>query len=63
MPTALDMVRVGDLARELGITAATVKRWIGTGAVRGAFRSVGGHWLVPRAEAERLIGEHQGKAN
>lgn len=48
-------VTVSALARSLGVAARTVRVWCELGKLR-ALRTVGGHWRIPRDEADRLLG-------
>lgn len=48
-----DYLRTQEVARALGVGVSTVKRWVDSGAL-SAIRTVGGHRLVARAEAERF---------
>lgn len=48
-------VTVSALARSLGVAARTVREWCEQGKLT-ALRTVGGHWRIPREEADRLLG-------
>lgn len=48
-------VTVSALARSLGVAARTVREWCEQGRIRAA-RTAGGHWRIPRDEADRLLG-------
>lgn len=47
-------VTVSALARSLGVAARTVREWCEQGKLV-ATRTLGGHWRIPRDEAERLL--------
>ena len=46
---------VSALATALGVAPRTVRDWLAAGRVDGV-RTPGGHWRIPRAELERLLG-------
>lgn len=48
-------VTVSALAKSLGVSARQVRDWCATGKVR-ALQTPGGHWRIPRDEANRLLG-------
>ncbi len=48
------MVTTGEAAQRLGVTAATIQRWV-DGGVLHAERTPGGHRRIPVAELRRLI--------
>lgn len=48
-------VTVSALARSLGVAARTVRVWCEQGRIHAA-RTAGGHWRIPREEADRLLG-------
>ncbi len=48
-------VTVSALARSLGVAARTVREWCEQGKL-AALRTAGGHWRIPREEADRLLG-------
>lgn len=45
---------VKDVARELGVSKATVLRWVRAGKIEGFFR-IGHKWLIRRADLDSLI--------
>jgi len=47
------LVRAADAARELGVSARVVRRWIDSREVAGCL--IGGRWYVRRSELQRLI--------
>lgn len=48
-------VTVSALARSLGVAPRTVREWCERGLLV-ATRTVGGHWRIPRDEADRVLG-------
>lgn len=52
------LLTVRAAAERLGVGYSTVKRWIGSGAVRST-RTEGGHHRVSDAEVERLLARQQ----
>lgn len=50
----MEFVSTGVVARALGVTVNTVKRWISKETLRG-IRLPSGHYRVPRAELDRLV--------
>src|SRR5262245_11068091 len=51
----MDLVKLPDAARELGISYPTLKQWIYRGKVRSV-KTPGGHHRIPRDEVDRLSG-------
>lgn len=51
--TAGDLLPIGDVARALGVTVATVRRWDAAGHIRSV-RTPGGQRRFERAEVDRL---------
>jgi excisionase family DNA binding protein len=45
---------VKDVARELGVSKATVLRWVRAGKIEGFFR-IGHKWLIRRSDLDSLI--------
>lgn len=50
------MLSTGEVGRALRVAPATVKRWCEQGLVEGAFRTPGGHWRIPRAALDAIMG-------
>lgn len=48
------MVKLSDVARELGLSFWTVLKWARTGRLPGAVKTAGAYWRVPGPEVERL---------
>src|SRR4051812_14297803 len=48
------MLRVGEAAERLGVSAQTVKQWIYKGALR-TVQTAGGHHRIASAEVERFL--------
>jgi len=53
--------RVGEVARLLGVSPTTVRRWILSGRIR-AERTPGGHYRIPESEVRRLLGRPGNRA-
>ncbi len=51
----MELVKLPDAARELGISYPTLKQWIYRGKVRSV-KTPGGHHRIPRNELDRLSG-------
>jgi len=49
----VDLLKLRDAARELGVSYPTIKQWIYHGKVKSV-RTAGGHHRIPRAEIDRL---------
>ncbi len=50
----MQLLRLPEAARELGVSAPTLKQWIYHGKLR-TVTTAGGHHRVPRAEIDRLL--------
>lgn len=50
----MELLRLPEAARELGVSAPTLKQWIYHGKLR-TVTTAGGHHRVPRAEIDRLL--------
>jgi molybdopterin-binding protein len=50
----MELLRVPEAARELSVSAPTLKQWIYRGKLR-TVKTAGGHHRVPRAEIDRLL--------
>ncbi len=48
--------RPDEAARLLGVHVETIRRWIREGKIQ-AVKSPGGHYRIPRGEAEQVLGE------
>lgn len=57
----MELLRLADAAREVGISYPTLKQWIYRGKVRSV-KTPGGHHRIPRSELDRLTGDRVGKA-
>ena len=51
---ANELVRVGDAARRLGVSYATLKQWIYKGTLR-TVQTAGGHHRISESELERFL--------
>lgn len=51
-----DHLRTQTVAKALGLSVSTIKRWVDSGTIQ-AVRTAGGHRLIPRAEAIRMACE------
>lgn len=49
----MDLLKLHDAARELGISYPTIKQWIYQHKIKSV-RTAGGHHRIPRAEIDRL---------
>lgn len=47
------LLTAGTVAKRIGVCRKTVNRWCESGEIRGATRTAGGHWRIPRTEVER----------
>ena len=56
MNPAEPYLRTQQVAKELGVSVSTIKRWVDSGTIRAA-RTVGKHRLIPLSEAIRLAKE------
>jgi molybdopterin-binding protein len=54
----VDLLKLNEAARELGVSYPTIKQWIYHGKIK-SIRTAGGHHRIPRTEIDRLafIGE------
>ena len=52
---------MGEVARLLGVSPTTVRRWILSGRIR-AERTPGGHYRIPESEVRRLLGRPGNRA-
>ena len=50
----MELVRLSEAARQLGISYPTLKQWIYKGKIRSV-RTAGGHHRIARAEIDRLV--------
>ncbi len=49
----MDLLKLNDAARELGVSYPTIKQWIYHGKIQSVL-TAGGHHRIPRAEIHRL---------
>ena len=49
----MDLLKLNDAARELGVSYPTIKQWIYHGKIKSVL-TAGGHHRIPRAEIDRL---------
>jgi molybdopterin-binding protein len=49
----VDLLKLKDAARELGVSYPTIKQWIYHGKIQST-QTAGGHHRIPRAEIQRL---------
>ena len=49
----MDLLKLKDAARELGVSYPTIKQWIYRGKIRSV-QTAGGHHRIPRTEIQRL---------
>ena len=49
----MDLLKLHDAARELGVSYPTIKQWIYHGKIKSV-RTAGGHHRIPRTEIDRL---------
>lgn len=49
----MDLLKLNDAARDLGISYPTIKQWIYNGKIKSVL-TAGGHHRIPRAEIDRL---------
>lgn len=57
----MDLLRLHDAARALGISYPTVKQWIYTEKIRSV-KTAGGHHRIPQAEIDRVLGTKEKRA-
>jgi molybdopterin-binding protein len=50
----MNLLRLSEAARELGVSYTTLKQWIYRGRVRSV-KTPGGHHRIPRGEIDRLL--------
>ncbi len=50
----MDLIRLREAARQLGVSYPTLKQWIYKGKVH-TVKTPGGHHRIPRAEVDRLL--------
>jgi molybdopterin-binding protein len=50
----VDLLKLNDAARELGVSYPTIKQWIYHHKIKSV-RTPGGHHRIPRAEIDRLV--------
>ena len=50
------MVSAGQAARRLGVSPATIQRWVDAGTI-SAVRTIGGHRRIPASEIRRILAE------
>ncbi|WP_028472992.1 MerR family transcriptional regulator [Nocardioides alkalitolerans] len=48
-----ELLSIGDTARQLGVSVATIRRWESDGKISGS-RTAGGQRRFPRSEISRL---------
>src|SRR5579862_5419488 len=61
----MDLLKLHDAARELGISYPTIKQWIYRQKIKSV-RTAGGHYRIPRTEIDRhrfFSGSRQGAKN
>src|SRR5690349_15249666 len=56
MAMSTDLLKTQTVARALGLSVSTIKRWVDSGTIQ-AVRTAGKHRLIPRAEAIRMATE------
>ena len=49
----MDLLKLHDAARELGVSYPTIKQWIYHDKIKSV-RTAGGHHRIPRSEIDRL---------
>ncbi len=50
----MELARLPEAARELGVSKPTLKQWIYLGKIRSV-KTAGGHHRIPKAEIDRLL--------
>ena len=56
----MELVRLPQAARELGVSYPTIKQWIYARKIR-SMKTAGGHHRIPRTEIDRLLFRTRGK--
>jgi molybdopterin-binding protein len=56
----MELLRVPDAARALGVSYPTLKQWIYRGRIRSV-KTAGGHHRIPRPEIDRLLFQETGE--
>ena len=51
----MDLLRLNDAARLVGVSYPTIKQWIYRGKIKSV-KTAGGHHRIPRSEIDRLTG-------
>lgn len=51
----MDLLRLNDAARLVGVSYPTIKQWIYRGKIK-SIKTAGGHHRIPRSEIDRLTG-------
>lgn len=51
----MDLLKLHDAAREVGVSYPTLKQWIYAGKIRSV-KTAGGHHRIPQTEIDRLLG-------
>jgi molybdopterin-binding protein len=57
----MELYRLQEAAREMGVSYPTLKLWIAGGKIRSV-KTPGGHHRIPRGEVERIAGVKRGEA-
>jgi len=57
----MELLRLPDAARQLGVSYPTLKQWIYKGKIR-TVKTAGGHHRIPRAEIDRLLFQRGSRA-
>lgn len=50
-----EYLRIDELAAMFRVDRKTAGSWCKDGKIPGAFRTPGGHWRIPRVEAEKFL--------